>query len=436
MVDGTIGSEDANHKPDWMVSKIPFYYGWLMLPVVMVILVATSPGQTFGVSVFNPYIRQVLNLSHSEISGAYMLGTLLASLPMIYVGALMDKYGLRRTLTGVVILFGCACVGMSQASGLVTVFFSFLFLRMLGQGSMELLAHNALAMWFHSRLGFAAGLVSVCGGLIMGLIPTFNLWLIQAVDWRWAYAILGLIVWGALLPLLAIFFRNRPEDVGQVVDGLSVVKRTTLTPSVETGDRSFRLSEAIKTRAYWIMAVSVALPAMIITGIHFHSVQIFLDCGLTEADAAAMFTISAVSFAIFMFSGGVLADRLPLNVLLSFATAGLSCAILTLLHVSTVEMSQVFAGVMGVGQGLLSAVGATLWVRYYGRTHLGKIRGSLATVGVAASSTGPFLMGAGHDYFGGYHEVLWVFAALTIPMVFVGLFATPPNPKNLQEEDE
>jgi hypothetical protein len=51
----------------------PFFYGWLMLPVVMITLVATSPGQTFGVSVFNPYIRRVLNLSHSEISGAYTI---------------------------------------------------------------------------------------------------------------------------------------------------------------------------------------------------------------------------------------------------------------------------------------------------------------------------------------------------------------------------
>jgi MFS family permease len=426
MADGQVGSGDVNAKKDWVVSRVPFFYGWLMLPVVMITMVAASPGQTFGVSVFNPYIRQALSLSHTEISSAYMLGTFLASLPMIYVGALMDRYGLRRTLTGVVILFGCACLGISQASGLTSIFFSFLFLRMLGQGAMELLANNTLAMWFHTRLGFAAGLVSVTGGLIMGLVPTFHLWLIQLLTWRWAYAFLGLIVWAAMLPLLGIFFRNRPEEIGQKVDGgLREGRRDDGGANVE--ERSFSLSQAIKTRAYWIMAMSMALPSMIVTGMHFHVVQIYLDSGLTEADAATMFTISAVSYAIFMFCGGLLADRLPLNILLAFAMAGLSGTILTLLHMSSLWTSQIFAGVMGIGQGTLSAVGATLWVRYYGRAHLGKIRGSLATVGVAASSTGPFLMGAGHDYFGGYHEVLWVFAALTIPMVFVGLFATPPK---------
>lgn len=426
MADGQVGSDGVHIKKDWVVSRVPFFYGWLMLPVVMITMVATSPGQTFGVSVFNPYIRQALSLSHTEISSAYMLGTFLASLPMIYVGALMDCYGLRRTLIGVVLLFGCACVGMSQASGLTTVFLSFLFLRMLGQGAMELLANNTLAMWFHTRLGFAAGLVSVTGGLIMGLVPTFHLWLIQLVTWRWAYAILGVIIWAIMFPLLGLFFRNRPEEIGQAVDG-GLPDEATGGYEKKTEARNFSLSQAIKTRAYWIMAVSMALPSMIITGMHFHVVQIYLDCGLTEADAATMFTISAVSYAIFMFCGGLLADRLPLNILLAVAMAGLSGTILTLLHMSSVWTSQIFAGVMGIGQGILSAVGATIWVRYYGRTHLGKIRGSLATVGVAASSTGPFLMGTGHDYFGGYHEVLWGFAALTVPMIFVGLFATPPK---------
>ena len=149
---------------DWIVSRVPFFYGWGMLPIVLMIQVATGPGQTYGVSVFNPYIRRALDLSHSEISGAYMLGTSLASLPMISVGALMDRYGPRRILVGVVLLFGLACVGISQATGWVTVFLSFLMLRMLAQGSMGLLTPNTLDMWFNARLGFAGGVVTTQDG--------------------------------------------------------------------------------------------------------------------------------------------------------------------------------------------------------------------------------------------------------------------------------
>ena len=78
---------------------------------------------------------------------------MLASLPMVYVGSLKDRHGPRRVLAGVVALFGLTCVGVSQVSGLFTVFISFLFRRMLAQGSMGMLTMNAVAMWFNWRLG-------------------------------------------------------------------------------------------------------------------------------------------------------------------------------------------------------------------------------------------------------------------------------------------
>ena len=143
-----------------------------MLPVVTAIQVATSPGQTYGVSVFNPHWRMSLSLSHSELSGAYMLGTLLASLPMTLVGAAMDRYGPRKTLAVVVALFGLVCAGVSQVNGLFTLFAAFLFLRMLGQGAMGLLAVNTLAMWFNRRLGFAGGISSLGFTVAMAAVPS------------------------------------------------------------------------------------------------------------------------------------------------------------------------------------------------------------------------------------------------------------------------
>ena len=76
-----------------------------------------------------------------------------------------------------------------------------------------------------------------------------------------------------------------------------------------------------------------------------------------------------------------------------------------LMQVSDTWTSNLFVVVAGSGKGLFSAVSATIWVQYYRRTHLGEIRGGLTTVGVAASSVGPFVMGARHDFFGGYDEV-------------------------------
>lgn len=410
---------------DRIAARIPFFYGWMILPVVLAIQIASSPGQTFGVSIFNPYIRAELGLSHSEISGAYMLGTLLASLPMVYVGSLMDRYGPRRVLAGVVTLFGITCVGVSQVDGLITVFIAFLFLRMLAQGSMGMLTLNSVAMWFNKRLGLAIGIVSTGSALAMGMVPTGFLWLIQQVGWRWGYAVLGLSVVGVILPLLVVVFRDRPEDLGQQPDGMSADPRDAQeTPVVEL---AHDLAFAMRTRAYWIMAVTVALPAMIVTGIHFHAVQIYLDVGMTESDAVGMFSIFAVAVAGSMLLGGIMADRFRLNLLLSGSLVGISLGIWLLTQITSPLTSALFAVALGVGQGIFMAVRSTLWARYYGRAHLGKIRGTLTTVEVAASSTGPLLMGVAHDLFGSYNDILTVFAAITAPMILVTLFATPPR---------
>ena len=408
---------------DKIAARLPFFYGWIILPVVLAIQIASSPGQTFGVSIFNPYIRAELGLSHSEISGAYMLGTLIASLPMVYVGSLMDRYGPRRVLVGVVALFGITCVGVSQVDGLVTVFIAFLFLRMLAQGSMGMLTNNAVSMWFNKRLGLAIGIVSTGAALSMGMVPTFNHWLIQAVGWRWAYALLGIGVVCAILPLLAFVFRNRPEDIGLKPDGISSDSKDG-APAVE---KAHDLAFAMRTRAYWIMAVTVALPAMIITGIHFHAVQIYLDIGMSETDAVGMFSVFAGAVAVSMLAGGIMADRFRLNLLLSGSLVGMSFGIWLLTQVTSPLSSAFFAISLGAGQGIFMAVRSTLWVRYYGRAHLGKIRGTLTTVEVAASSMGPLLMGATHDLLGSYTDIPPVFAAITAPMIIVTLFATPPK---------
>ena len=399
-----------------------------MLPATMIIIMAASPAQTFGISTFNPYLLREFGLSHSELSGAYMLGTLLASVPMIYVGVLMDRYGLRKTLVVVVTLFGLACIGMSRTQGLVTVFFGFLFLRMLGQGAMGFLAGNTLAMWFNRRLGVASGIMNLGEAFAVGFFPPMSVLLIHSVGWRNAYVTLGVAVWMVGLPLLALAFRNRPEEIGQKVDGTasSSVLPDATAESESIRYRDFDLREALKTRSYWILAIASALASMIITGIHFHTVQIYFDHGLPEADAAAMFTTYAVASSVSILIGGALADRLPLNLLLSASMACLSGGIFLVMRVSDAWTSNMFAAVAGSGQGLFSAVNATIWVRYYGRKNLGKIRGGLMTIGVAASSTGPFVMGAGHDLFGGYNEIFSVFLMMTLPMVGLAFLATRP----------
>ena len=81
-----------------------------MLPIAMLAQAATSPGQTHGVSIFNPSFLETLGINLSQLTGTYMIGTLFAAVPQPYIGGLMDRFGIRRMMAIIVIMLGLACI--------------------------------------------------------------------------------------------------------------------------------------------------------------------------------------------------------------------------------------------------------------------------------------------------------------------------------------
>ena len=409
---------------DPVVARVPFFYGWVMLPIAVVGQIATSPGQTYGISVFNEAFRRDLGLSHTELTGAYMLGTLLAALPVSYVGSLMDQYGIRRVMAAVVVLLGGTCTAISQVNGLLTLFCAFFFLRMLGQGALTLLSSNTLAMWFHARLGMASGLMSLGTAAAFAFVPSVNLYLLDNYGWRGAYVILGIGVWAVMLPLLAIFFRNRPEDVGLSPDGAILPDKAAAPPPL---DKAFTLAEAARTRAYWILLSMNALWAMVGTAIVFCLLPLFESYGLGATDVTRFFTYFAASMAGAQFLGGLLADRLPLNMLLTLSMAGTTLSTVLLTRVDTSFRVAVFAVTAGAAQGVFLVLQQTVWARYFGRAHLGKIRGTIWTGCVAGSSVGPFAMGLSMDLTSSYATALWLFVVFYTVLTLAAPWATAPR---------
>lgn len=401
------------------------YYGWAMAAATMVTGICTSPGQTYGISSFNSSFRQSLSLSDTQLTGAYMLGTLLAALPMTYIGALFDRYGGKRTLGVVVFVFGLACYATSRVTGVVTLFGCFLLLRMCGQGAMSLIAGNTDAMWFNRRLGTVTGIKRVGSELACGLVPAGTVWLIVRFGWRASYAILGGVVWVVMGGILWLVFIDRPENIGLRPDG--DVGGQEQASTVASNADSFTPSQALCTRAFWVMAAAGALWSMVGTGVQFNIQPIFLEKGFTIQNAATWFTVLAGTSAALFLVAGILADHIRLNVMLCVSLAALVIADWLLAQATSLPHAYLTAGLFGLGQTFFMTIISTLFARYYGRTHLGKIQGIMATMLGGASALGPFVMGFLNDVAGSYDVSLRLFAVIIAVMVPVGLLATPPS---------
>ncbi|TWT95211.1 Major Facilitator Superfamily protein [Botrimarina colliarenosi] len=391
-------------------------YAWVMLPLAILMQIGTSPGQTFGVALFNEPMRQSLALSHTELTGAYMIASALAAIPLMWIGRRMDRHGLRRVSLLLVAAVALSCFAISRVHGVVGLTMGFFLLRAFGQGGLSLASGNTLGMWFSRRLGLASGVAGVGMSIGIALMPYIYNYLIDHFGWRQAYAMVGLVIAVTLLPLLALAYRNNDETSSNETV-------TEVSPA-----RSLSFHAALRTPAYWAALSCAALTGLICTAVFFNLTPLFERNGLTTRDAAAVFSWVAAAMAFMQLNGGMLADRVPLRVLMAMAMALLGAGVLVMGEGVTPLAVNLGGVLLGAGQGLMAVTGNTLWPRYFGRRELGSIRSSVWTATVAACSVGPFIMGLTYELTGGYGPSLWLFVSLAAAVSFGSLvWGAPPE---------
>ncbi len=388
------------------------FYGWIMVALTIVLGVTTFPGQTVGVAEFNKFFLEDLDLNRTRLSGAYTLATVLAGLTAMVAGAAMDRYGLRRSIIVVVVLMAGACAFASQVVGLWSVFFAYLLLRVFGHGALPILASNTLAMWFHKRLGLVTGITGVIGSILTAGVPAAYIWLITACGWRGAWGVLGLVALIVTLPLAIVLYRNRPADVGQQMDGMAEAAGDEIGSTDRSAEQGLDVRGAMRTRAYWILLGLSAAHGMIFAAVMYHRVQIFEARGLPHRHSAEMVAVVSILTAAAQLVAGFLADRLRLHLMVAVSSLVVAVSLGLLARLDGVAFGLAFGAMYGLGTGIEIVGRNTIWPRYFGRRHLGKIRGSAITATVIGSGLGAFLPGWTYDRMGSYEPAIWILAGV------------------------
>ncbi|MEM7478904.1 MAG: MFS transporter [Planctomycetota bacterium] len=424
-----------NRIPEFLSPRIPFFYGYLVAFLAVWALVCSSPGQTFAITAFTAPLGESLGLSRTQVAGAYMFGTIFAAIPLSLIGVLADRIGLQKTTALVALGLSLACGFMSAASGVVTLFVGFMLLRFLGQGALSLLPGNMVSMWFQTRLGRVNAAMAVGIAAAFGLMPSILTWSIEQIGWRYTYLAMGIVVAATLIPMMLLLFRNQPEDLGLRPDGLDEAEHKQ-AQSARPAEVSLTLAEAIRGRTLWILGFGMGIWALAGTGTIFFASEIFPEFGISKTRVQVLFGTFSIAMLATQISGGILADRLPLNRLMFFGFSLLAVGACVAPLTSTLWHMHLFALLFGAGQGLAIVTSSTLWVRYYGREHLGKIRGAVWCTTVAGSGCGPFILGALRDSMGSFAPGLWIFAVILLPLAPLMLLATPPIAKPMSSAAE
>ena len=390
----------------------------------------SGPGQTYSVSVFVDPIINDLGLSRTTVSGLYTAGSLTAALFMILVGRLLDRYGARIMLGFVVVLFSIAIACMSLINHPVHLYLGFAGIRTLGQGSLTLIPTTLTAIWFVRLRGRATALMTLGMGASTASFPPLIHWLISNSDWRQAWIVLSILVCALLLIPSLLLVRRSPESVGLLPDG---AKRPLLPLSSAEASRSmevsWQLNEAVHTRTFWLLLAAMSSPSIVSTALMFHHISLMGSRGVEAGMAAAVLSVIAPSVIVGSLMAGFLSDILPNRYILAASQVFLGLALVLALTVSHTWQAFLYGAVLGTGGGASMTTSAVIWANYYGRGHLGAIRGASQVGMVAFAAMGPLPFSLLLDIAGSYNSTFFLILILPVISATTALLATPPLKK-------
>ncbi len=409
--------------------RVPFFYGWIILAVSALAIFISSPGQTFSVSIFVDHIIADLGLSRSTVAGLYTAGSLTAGAAVVFVGRLLDRYGARIMLTAICILFGFAAVWMSSVDSALHLYIGFALIRALGQGSLTMVPTTLIATWFIRRRGRATAIGAVGGAIGAAVFPILIHHLIVQEGWRNAWMVLAFIIWAVLLLPAVLLIRKSPEAVGLRPDGQSTVKAGLPgeTGTESTPEFSMTLGQSLRTRSFWLLLFAGSAQPFIVTALTFHHVSLLAARGIPAVVAASVFSVFAAMQIAGTFTAGFMADRFANRRVLALGQVLLLATLLWTFVISTTWQAYVYGALLGACGGFLITTMAVIWPNYYGRQHLGSIRGVSTASMVVFAALGPLPFGWIFDLTGSYSSAILVFLALPVACAIAALLARPPR---------
>lgn len=379
----------------------------------------TGPGQTIGVSVFIDHFVDDLSLSRSQVSSAYLVGTLAGATLLPSVGKLIDRRGVRLSQMLIGLLFGLALVNMSFVNGLVWLAIGFGGIRFLGQGSLSLVSTVTVQLRFDRTRGTALGIFTTASAGVMALVPVALAVVISAVGWRNAWLVSAAVVVALVVPIAWIGLRDLPTGTRKTVSA---------DPAVEIGGRadtdSFDRGEAMRTASFWMLAAVSGATGMMSTALNFHQIDLLGDAGLSEKAAAALFIPQVVGSTVAGLTIGYVGDRIGTRYLPAIGMALLLVAQLLAAVAAPGIVVIIYAVVLGATGGATRTASATLQPKWFGTGHIGSIQGALTLFAVGASAIGPVALTLAEQWMGSYPPA--VVLLCVVPAAAL-LFALGPN---------
>jgi MFS family permease len=338
------------------------------------------------------------------------------------VGPLLDRRSIRAVMAlgGVILTLTLVSMSFATAALQLGILFG------VGAASSMVLfgplpAMTVTTKWFERRRGRAIGIVSL-SPLAAGVsLPPLCGALIEGVGWRATLRWLSLGT-SLIVPLVWLVIRNRPEDVGQLPDGMPR-DASTGAPGVDFPAWSPRA--LLADRAFWVMSIAVGAVFGFLQAWTPNVGKFFGDLGYGVREQAwPLMAAGALGIPGILLCGW-LAERRDSRSLIWISIASQVAAFGAMRGHPSLEVLIAASAVIGVAAGGLTPFYVALLARTYGPASFGTAMGVAGLVMLPFASVAPPILGGLRDASGSYERALLVI--MSVLVMSAGVLALLPS---------
>mgnify|MGYP000536242770 CR=1 FL=1 len=362
---------------------------WRLLAFGWTMMLCSSLGQTYFVSIFGGQIRAEFGLSHAAYGTCYSLGTLVSAGILMWAGRLIDRHSLVLYSVTVLIALAVAAAAITLVGGVIGLTIVFFALRFFGQGLTTHGAMTAMGRYFSAERGRAVSFAALGHVTGQAVLPLVTVAALTVLPWRTVWLIGSGALLGLAVPIVVVLLRQvSAAKPGEAPRATTVAPMPGAEPS-----RDATLGHVLRDVRFYLWLPALLAPAYISTGLIFHQVHIASAKGWGLTLVASALSAFAVGSFIMMLCTGVLVDRYSARRLVPFGMVplGAACLVLSLSEASAAPFA--FFGLLGVGSGMEAVIVGAIWAEVYGVTHLGAIRAFATAMVVFASGLAPVAVG-------------------------------------------
>lgn len=404
------------------IDKSGTSYRWWLVLICMLIL-AVGSGTTI-------YLYSVVAGAVSEEYGALRASSMLGLTGMVILvalmspklGALVDKYSIRKVLYGGALALGAGFIFTALTTSIWQVALIYAILIAIGLAALGQISTTALiCQWFTGNRGLALGIVALGTQLGGFVFPPVIAYLMDMYGWRTALTSLGVFILLAVPLLVRITVRENLSRTDPSINESAPSSVPESVPSEELTKSVITTAELLKNPKMWLIVLFVAASA----GTNFSLVgtlaNFATDLGESRERGALLISVFALVGIVSSPLFGRYSDIVDTRSAAGWAMAITVLSLWMFLQATTYGTLLAAAALLGLGGGATLPLWAAMVGAFFPRHVVGRALGLSTLFANPVMAFLALYSGWTHDLTGNYNVTLLTMLSLCLAAA-VGMF--------------